>query len=195
MTRPERWVDRSLAEFARAAAAEGPVPGSGSVAAAVGALGAGLASMALGATRGEDARPDAARELAREMEELLALVDRDIEAYGRYLEARAGRGALAPAVEGSIAVPTEMAERALGALQRLAEGAGGVRPRLWSEVVTASQALFACVEGATFTARANLPGLEGADARAARSQALALLCARADELVRAIQARVRDEPR
>lgn len=165
------------------------------MAAAVGALGAGLASMALGATRGEGARPEDARELAREMEELLSLVDRDIEAYGRYLEARAGRGALAPAVEGSIAVPVEMADRALAALQRLAQGAQGVRPRLRSEVVTASQALLACVEGATFTARSNLPGLDGADARTARSQALTVLCARADELVRVIQARVRDEPR
>src|SRR5262245_11962328 len=104
-TRTERsepdWVDRSLAEFARAAAARGPVPGSGSVAAAVGALGAGLASMALGNAGGE-AGAQAAAELARTMEQLLARVDGDARAYASYLEARAGRGDLGAAVEGSI---------------------------------------------------------------------------------------------
>lgn len=195
MTRPERWVDRSLAEFVRAAAAPGPAPGSGSVAAVVGALGAGLASMALASTRGEDAAADDARELAREMEELLARVDRDTEAYARYLEARAGRGALAPAVEGSIEVPFEMVEHALAALQRLADGISRVRPHLRSEVVTATQALFACVEGAASTARANLPALTEPDRRAARAQALDARRGQAAELVRAIQAQLGGDPR
>jgi len=187
MTGSGRWVDRSLAEFARATAAQGPVPGSGSVAAAVGALGAGLASMALGSARDEGAAAQAARELARTMEALLARVDADAEAYARYLEARAGRAELEPAVEGSIAVPAEMAALALAALQRLAEGSTAVRPRLHSELVTASQALFACVEGATFTARSNLSGLAAPERCAEHEHALGELRARAAGLVRAIQ--------
>src|SRR5262245_26793855 len=126
------WVDRSLAEFARAAAARGPVPGSGSVAAAVGALGAGLASMALGSGRGEGSGAAAAAELARRMEELLAQVDGDALAYNRYLEARAGRGQLDEAIEGSIAAPEEVAEHALAALERLAGTLAAVRPLLAS---------------------------------------------------------------
>jgi glutamate formiminotransferase/formiminotetrahydrofolate cyclodeaminase len=196
MTRTEGnepgWVDRSLAEFARAAAAQGPVPGSGSVAAAVGALGAGLASMALGSVRGESHRAESASELARLMEGLLARVDGDAQAYASYLEARAGRGELAPAIEGSIAVPCEVAEHALAALERLADGAAAVRARLASEVLTASQALLACVEGATFTARSNLPGLDEPRLRDERRRELSALCARARELARTIQDRVQD---
>ena len=181
------WVDRSLAEFARAAAAQGPVPASGSVAAAVGALGAGLARMALGSVRGEASAARAAAELRQRMEGLLACVDRDAAAYASYLEARAGRAELAPAVAGSIAVPREMAVGALAALEELAAGIAAVRPRLASEGLTAAQALLACVEGASFTARSNLPGLADPREREARRRELLGLEERAAELVRAIK--------
>src|SRR5262245_15315665 len=112
MTKPAALIDRSLAEFARAAAAREPVPGSGSVAAAVGALGAGLASMALGSARGEGPSP-APAELAACMEALLARVQADAEAYRAFLDARASGHGLASAVERSIAVPAEVAALAL----------------------------------------------------------------------------------
>jgi formiminotetrahydrofolate cyclodeaminase len=197
MTRTEGtepgWVDRSLAELARAAAARGPVPGSGGVAAAIGALGAGLASMALGSARGESS--GAAAELVRDMEGLLARVDRDVAAYTSYLEARNGRGELQAAVEGAIAVPREVAEHALAALERLAARLADVRPHLHSEALTAAQALLACVEGATFTARSNLPGLADPSGRDERSAALAGLAARARELARQVHEHVQHPAR
>jgi formiminotetrahydrofolate cyclodeaminase len=186
MTKPERWIDASLAEFTRAAAAQGPVPGSGSVAAALGALGAGMASMALGSARGEASAARLAAEAGELAEGLLACVDEDSHAYAGYLEARAGRGDLAAAVEGSIAVPEAIAERALAALVCLERGFPAVRPRLHSEGVTATQALLAAAESATFTARSNLPGLGDVRAREARAAALETRVARARDLARTL---------
>ena len=186
MTKPERWIDASLAEFTRAAAAQGPVPGSGSVAAALGALGAGMASMALGSGRGEDSVARLSAEAARLAEGLLACVDEDTRAYGGYLEARAGRGDLAAAVEGSIAVPEAIAEHALAALVCLERGFPAVRSRLYSEGVTATQALLAAVESATFPARSNLPGLGDVRTRETRAAALEARVTRARELARTL---------
>lgn len=186
MTRSRVLVDGSLSDFVRAAAAPGPVPGSGSVAAAVGALGAGLASMALRSARGEGPADGLADDEAGLMTALLERVDGDAEAYGRYLEARGGKGDLAAAIERSIAVPREIAECSLAALERLEAGVASVRPRLQSEVMTAAQALRAAVEGAAFTACANLPGLADPSARARQRAQLDALCGRAGELVRAL---------
>jgi len=193
MATPQGLIDRSLAEFVRAAAAPGPVPGSGSVAAALGALGAALGSMALAAARGEGHAPELARASARELDAsaqaLLAAVDEDARAYQGYLDARAGRGELPEALAHSIAVPRAVAEGALAGLERLNEAWAGIRPRLASEGLTAAQALLACVEGAAFTAGANLAGLDDARARAAQAGELEALRGRARELARAVSAR------
>lgn len=153
------------------------------MAAAVGALGAGLASMALGSARGEGAS-GAAAELVACMEDLLARVQGDADAYGGYLAARAGGGDLALAVERSIRVPQEVATLALDGLERLLTGFATVRQRLHSEVVTGGQALLAAVEGATFTARSNLPGLADAHARERHALELERLVTRARSCAR-----------
>jgi formiminotetrahydrofolate cyclodeaminase len=192
MTTSDGLIDLSLAEFARAAAAPTPVPASGCVAAAVGALGAGLASMALGSTRGEGRTERAARataaELAQLMEGLLARVELDAEAYAQFRAARAGDGSLEAALERAIAVPREIAEQAVAALERLAAGKDGLRPRLYSEGFTAAAALLASVEGATFTARANLAELPDGGARQAGE--LEALRARAEDLARTVRTHV-----
>jgi len=169
----------------RRAAAREPVPGSGSVAAAVGALGAGLASMALGSARGEGSS-GASAELGARMEALLSCVQADADAYRAYLEARAGGGALEHAVERSIAVPTEIATLALGGLEGLVSGLATVRSRLHSEAVTGAQALLAAVEGATFTARSNLSGLADLGARERHAAELEGLVTRARAAARAL---------
>jgi len=197
----------TLAGFARKAAEPGPVPGSGSVAAALGALGAGLASMALRATAGEstttrqdDAQgaqgaQDHAQGAAATMEALLARVDADATAYARYLEARAGHGDLAEAVAGSIAVPREVAEQALAALERLERGLGSVRPRLRSEAFTASRALLAAVESACHTAGSNLPALDDPAERERVRTTLEALRARARACGARLEAALSDPPR
>jgi formiminotetrahydrofolate cyclodeaminase len=168
----------SLAEFSRAAASRAPAPGSGSVAALLGALGSSLASMALGATTGED-------ELARLRESLLALVDRDAEAYRAFLDAPPDeRGsALARAAE----VPAEIARQSLTALEILARGLPRVRTILRCECSTAAGALLAAVEGAVETARANL---QACGAAAGRDAELADLARCARELLVRIRSQV-----
>lgn len=161
------------------------------MAAALGALGAGLASMALGSGRGEGQAARLALEETRLMGGLIAAVDRDAEAYVGYLEARAGRGDLVHAVERSIAVPLDIAEQALAALESLLAGVGAIRPRLSSEGVTAAWALRAAVEGATSTADANLAGLLDAGVRERRRAELESLRTRAEHLLGALCASLR----
>jgi formiminotetrahydrofolate cyclodeaminase len=188
MTTPGRWVDRPLADFVRAAAAPGPVPGSGSGAAALGALGAALASMALARPAGEGDADGPSERLRACMEALLARVDEDVEAYAAFLAARAGRGALEPAVEASFAVRAALADDGLSALGELAGHAAEARPHLASEVVTAAEALLACVRGATFTARSNLRGLADLARRTALAHALDQREARAAALHATVRA-------
>jgi hypothetical protein len=54
----------------------------------------------------------------------------------------------------------------------------------------ASSALLACVEGATFTARSNLPALEDSGEREARGRVLRALASRARELAQTVHDRV-----
>jgi len=185
MANSEDLIERSVAEFARLLAADQPVPGSGSGTAAIGALGAALASMALRAGRGE-VPPEAAR-LDGLCTLLLAAVDEDARAYAAYRAARAGRGELAPALQASIDVPRAVVTRALEALELLRAGVEGIRPRLRSEAWSASRALLASLEGASFTARSNLPGLPDAAERARHEQELADQVARATRLAQDLQ--------
>lgn len=175
-------VECSLADFARLLAADQPVPGSGSGTAAIGALGAALASMALRAGRGEGA-PGALR-LDQLRLRLLAAVDADAQAYAAYRAACAGAGELGPALQASIDVPRSIVADALEGLERLRAGVAEVRPRLRSEAWSATHALLAAVEGARFTALANLPGLAVAAERARHEHELALQVARATALAR-----------
>jgi len=181
MTSPEGLIELSLAEFARAVASRRPIPGSGSVAAAVGALGAGLASMALASAPGEE---EASSALAALQARLLACVDADAAAYQAFVAARRAGAAPAALLERSIAVPREIAELSLAALEQLTLGFPAVRMALHSECVTAAQALLAAIEGATFTADTNLSELESARERAERSFQHAGLRERARALAR-----------
>lgn len=181
----ENLVDVSLAELVRRVAARAPVPGSGSVAAAVGALGAGLASMALRSAREE---PESSESRAAELEttsaRLLEQVDLDARAFDELRAAtvkpRAGPedGARERALERSVAVPLSTAELALSALRGLGAGAAGVRPALRSECVASAHALVAALEGSGAVVEANLASF--GDERASARHRAALTAARAE---------------
>lgn len=186
MAMSEGLIERSLAGFARLLAADQPVPGSGCGTAAIGALGAALASMALRAGRGE-VPPEAVR-LEELRERLLAAVDEDARAYAAYRAACAGSGELATALQASIDVPRAVVTLALEALGLLCAGVSGIRPRLRSEAFSASRALLASLEGASFTARSNLPGLSDAAERARHERELASQLAEAARLAQDLHA-------
>lgn len=170
MTDSKGLTARTLGEFAELLAARVPVPGSGCAAAAIGALGAALASMALRVGRGEDSA--AVVLLERLRAELLLAVEADARAYGDFRATQASGGDLAAARRASIEVPSGIARASLAALETLRQSVHGVKPALRAETLTAAHALLAAVEGASFTALANAPAPE------TRAE-LETLCARA----------------
>lgn len=142
------------------------------MAAAVGALGAGLASMAFRHVSGE-AKAAYAAARADELEglssSLLNLVDADAQAYEAWRATRADAGADAAgdgeaarkAAEQALEVPLEIMEAAVAALRLLALGAPDVSAALRCECVTAARSLAAAVESAGIVVAENLTGRPG----------------------------------
>lgn len=90
----KKLVDRTVADFVEETASESPAPGGGSIAAALGALGAALATMVANLSshkRGWDARweefSDWAERGKASYRELLELVDEDTRAFNRVMDA------------------------------------------------------------------------------------------------------------
>lgn len=90
----KRLVDLSLADFVLETASESPAPGGGSVAAALGAMGASLGTMVANLSshrRGWDERweefSDHAERGKKCHDELLALIDRDTDAFNEIMDA------------------------------------------------------------------------------------------------------------
>ncbi len=88
-----RLIDLTVAEFTQETASESPAPGGGSISAAVGALGAALATMVANLSahkRGWDDRWEEfsswAEKGKRFHDELLALVDEDTQAFNEVME-------------------------------------------------------------------------------------------------------------
>jgi glutamate formiminotransferase/formiminotetrahydrofolate cyclodeaminase len=87
----EKLVRLSLSDFADEAASESPAPGGGSVAAYLGALGAGLGAMVanLSAQKNDWARfSEWAEKASAYKKELISLVDADTKAFEGIIEAR-----------------------------------------------------------------------------------------------------------
>jgi glutamate formiminotransferase / formiminotetrahydrofolate cyclodeaminase len=90
--RDEKLIHLSLSDFADETASESPAPGGGSVAAYLGALGAGLGAMVanLSALKNDwETFSDWADKASAQKKELLSLVDADTQAFEGILQARA----------------------------------------------------------------------------------------------------------
>lgn len=180
-----------LAAFVERVAGPDPTPGGGSVAATLGALGAGLASMAFRVAAGEGRSPVPAYMGARadELDELRAAlvagVDADASAYAAWRAA----GQDARAAERALEVPIETMERAVAALRLLAAGSHAVPERLRSECSAAAIALRAAVDAAGVIAADNLSSFEDEGFRSERGATLDTLRARAAELLREVEVR------
>lgn len=134
----KRLVDLPLNRFVWETAADSPAPGGGSVAAAVGALGAALAAMVANLSahkRGLDQRwEEFSRYAVRGKaghEDLLALIDEDTDAFNRLMatfgmpkgsaEERAARtAAIQAATREAIEVPLRVMETALNSMDTIA---------------------------------------------------------------------------
>jgi glutamate formiminotransferase / formiminotetrahydrofolate cyclodeaminase len=169
-----RLVDRTLESFAYETASESPAPGGGSVAAAVGALGAALGTMVANLSshkRGWDARWEEFSQWAergqRLADALLRLVDDDTVAFNRVLaamglprdtpeEQTARAEAMQAATRGAIEVPLRVMELATDAMavarHMVAEGL----PSSVSDAGVGILCARAAVRGAGLNVRTNL---------------------------------------
>jgi glutamate formiminotransferase/formiminotetrahydrofolate cyclodeaminase len=172
-----RLVGLSVRAFANETAAESAAPGGGSVAAAVGALGAALGTMVKSAAhkRGWDERWAEFSEWAergqRIKEDLLALVDEDTRAFDRVLtalsmprgtdaEKAARSAALADANLGALEVPARVMRTAFAAFDLIREMAAQGLPASASDAGVGALCVRAAVRGAWLNVRTNAGGVK-----------------------------------
>jgi len=172
-----RLVALSVAGFADETASESPAPGGGSVAAAVGALGASLGTMVANLSahkRGWDRRWEEFSRWADQgqviKDRLLALVDEDTRAFNRVMaalalprgtpdEVAARKTAIAQANLGAIEVPFRVMETAAGAFDLLEAMARDGNPASASDAGVGALCARAAIRGAWLNVRINLSGL------------------------------------
>ena len=190
-----RLVDLPLREFVEETASESPAPGGGSVAAALGALGASLGTMIANLSahkRGWDDRWEEFSDWAEKgkviQDELVALIDADTDAFNAVLaafrlpkstpeEKRARVDAIEAANRGASEVPLRVMEVALASMDVLRAMAQIGMEQSATDAGVGALCARSAVLGAGLNVRINLAGLKDADA--ARTYR-----ARADELTR-----------
>jgi len=185
----KRLVDMPLDRFTEETASESVAPGGGSVAAAIGAFGAALGTMVANLSshkRGWDERWEEFSAWAEKGKaayaELLALVDRDTDAFHTIVAARrmprgtdpekaAREAAIEAATCQAIEVPLRVMEVALASMEALHAMVGQGNPSSVSDAAVGTLCARSAVIGAFLNVRINAPGLRDrkkADAYVAR---------------------------
>ena len=175
--KPGRLAGMSVADFVRETASESPAPGGGSISAAMGAFAAALAAMVANLSahkRGWDDRWEEFSLVAEKgqavLDELLALVDEDTEAFNGIMaalalpkgtdEEKAARSAaIEEATLHAAAVPLKTMEAALRALPLALEMAQKGNPASASDAGVAALAARAAIRGAALNVRINAASL------------------------------------
>jgi glutamate formiminotransferase/formiminotetrahydrofolate cyclodeaminase len=203
-------VDRSVRGFVEETASESPAPGGGSVAATVGALGAALGTMVANLSshkRGWDARWEEFSDWAEKgkacQDELLALVDRDTDAFnaimaswrlpeGSEAEKAAKAEAVQAAVVGAIEVPLRIMEVARDSMEVAeAMAADGLAASL-SDAGVGMLCARTAVLGAWYNVRINAGDLEDEARRAAYLERAAAIATEAECREAALRATVEE---
>lgn len=179
----KRLVDASVRAFTEVTASEAPAPGGGSVAAAIGALGAALGTMVANLSahkRGWDDRWEEFSDWAERgmalTERLLWLVDEDTRAFDALMTALRGpdgperESAVQAATERAMRTPLAVMEAAIESFPVLAAMAEIGNPNSVSDAGVGALCARSAVLGAHLNVRINAPGL--ADERV-RSELLA----------------------
>jgi len=175
----------TLEQFAEALAAATPTPGGGSAAAQAGAMAASLIQMMCGLTAGREryrAHDEAVRAIRARAEglrkDLLALVDRDAQAYdevvralrlpkGTDAEKQARSEALERATLFAIETPLAIADACAALMGLASEMTYMGNPNAVSDVGVAALLAYAGLRGAVLNIRVNLKGV-GDEARAGK---------------------------
>ncbi len=169
MSKTFKLTDLELANFVREVAAPTPAPGSGSVSAGLGALGASLVSMAFAISAGEGDEGQApyvrgrAEELGALSERMLTIVDLDaagFAAWRRSLRDPGGKDSeqARELARAAVTLPFEILENAVAGLRLAEVGAAGVRPALRTELTVGARALRNALDCAWDVVSANLAG-------------------------------------
>lgn len=184
----KRLVDMSVREFVEETASESPAPGGGSVAAALGALGAALATMVANLSShkpGWDARWEEFSDWAEKGKsahvELLRLIDEDTDAFNRLMacfgmpkntpqEQEARKAAIQEATRGAIEVPLRVMRAALASMQVIEQMAREGNPNSVSDAGVGAVCARSAVMAAHLNVRINAGSLKDQEYR---DQALA----------------------
>ncbi len=174
----KRLVDLTLRDFVHETASESPAPGGGSVAAAMGALGAALATMVANLSshkRGWDDRWEEFSHWAEKgkahHDELLRLIDDDTDAFNTLMAAfglpqgsdadKARRKqAIQDATRRAMEIPFRVMETSLAAMEVIAAMAESGNPNSVSDAGVAALAARSAVMGAFLNVRINAAGLQ-----------------------------------
>ena len=181
--RPRQLVDLSVRDFLAETASESPAPGGGSVAAALGALGAALSTMVANLSshkRGWDERweefSDWAERGKRAHDELTALVDADTDAFNGLMDAfrlpetsaeekAAKQDAVQAATRRAIEVPFRIMEAAFDSMDVSLAMAQDGMPSSVSDAGVAAVCARSAVIGAYLNVRINASDLADESAR------------------------------
>jgi len=176
--RPKRLVERSLTAFTEETASESPAPGGGSIAAAMGALGAALATMVANLSshkRGWDARweefSDHAERGKAHYSRLLELVDDDTTAFNRVMDAfslpkgndaekSARKAAIQAATLKAIDVPFEVMKESLASMSLIKTMAEIGNPASVSDAGVGALCARSAVMGAHLNVKINAATIE-----------------------------------
>jgi glutamate formiminotransferase/formiminotetrahydrofolate cyclodeaminase len=174
----KRLVDMTFEDFVHETASESPAPGGGSISAAVGAMGAALATMVANLSahkRGWDQRWEEFSEWAERgkaiHDELLRLVDEDTAAFNALMaafglgqandeEKAARREAIQEATRRAMEVPLQVMERALASMEVIAAMADRGNPNSVSDAGVGALCARSAVMGAFLNVKINAGGLE-----------------------------------
>ncbi len=168
-----RLIDRTLVDFVEETASESPAPGGGSISAAMGAMGAALATMVANLSshkRGWDARWEEFSTWAQKgkalHDELLRLIDEDTDAFNRIMDAfglpkgtpeevAARKQAIQEATKGAIEVPLRVMQVACDAMEVVRAMAEIGNPASISDAGVGALAARSAVMGAHLNVRIN----------------------------------------
>ncbi|MBK7078351.1 MAG: glutamate formimidoyltransferase [Myxococcales bacterium] len=202
----KRLIDLTVRGFVEETAAESPAPGGGSVAAALGALGAALATMVANLSshkRGWDARwrefSDWADRGKAFHAELTALIDEDTAAFNRVMDAmglpkgtdaeKAARAAaMQAATRYAAEVPLKVMQRTLASMEVIAAMAEHGNPSSVSDAGVGALCARSAILGAHLNVKINCAGLKDAAVVAALKAEADAIAAQAVERERAILA-------
>src|SRR5262245_31663062 len=179
--RQKMLVDLKVSEFVDRLGAGTPTPGGGSAAAMAGTLAAALGGMVceltLGKPKFESVRPEvekAKQTLSGLRKDLLALIDRDAEAYDEVSKAlklpketpaekAARQQSLGKASQFATEIPVKTAETCLAVLEQVKRVAQIGNPNAASDAGVAAHLAHTGVAGAVLNVRINLSGIPDKD--------------------------------